>query len=191
MSEPISDGQRHAARCDIVARVLCAERNSYRVGTGAVLFALGGDIQNVLDTDASVTASGKPPEGEHAILAEPIHVLTGYPHEVSGLGRRKLLLGAHHHDPRPVSDGIEHRAHRSLDRAIAVQALRETLRVGADGRVNRIEGGSKKCVRFHGASLAPTAIMTTVNLGIGQSTLNWGTSWVCPSGPDASVRTGI
>ena len=136
-----------------------------------MLFALGGNIQNVLHTDAPVTASGKPPEGEHAILAEPIHVLTGYPHEVSGLGRRKLFLGAHHHDPRPVSDGIEHRAHRSLDRAIAVQALRETLRVGADGGVDRIEGGGKKCVRCHDASLAPTAIMTTVNLGIGQPTL--------------------
>lgn len=119
-----------------------------RLGTGAALLAFGSDLDDVLNPDTTVAASGQTAERQHAVLAQAVDELAGHSEHLGSSRRADLVLGSQHDDTRPVGDVVEHGAHGRLDRRVADELLSEVLSTRADGRIGRVESRGE-CVRCH------------------------------------------
>jgi len=91
-----------------------------------------------------VATAGQAPKGKYAVLAEPVDELAGDTEEVGSLSGGDFVLGAEHDHACAVGDVVEHRAHGGLDRGVAAEPLGQVLRVGPDGRVDRVEDGRER-----------------------------------------------
>lgn len=123
------------------------------------LLALGGDLDHVLDADATVSAAGETAEGQELVLAEPVDELAGCAEQLRRLCRRHLLLGAEDHDPLTVGQIGQHRAHDQRNLGVVIKVPDETLRRSANIGIVRVEGGGERT--GHVARLSPTAISST------------------------------
>ena len=94
-------------RCNC-AKGLYPERGTNRVPAGLALLPLSGNLQHILNADATVTTARKATESKYTVFAETIHELPTHAHELGGFGRCYFIVGAQDHDPRSMSDGIKH-----------------------------------------------------------------------------------
>ena len=81
-----------------------AQGRPQRMAAFTAIVALGPDLDDVADADATMPAAGQTPEGEELVLAEPIDVLAGDTKHCCGLCWGDFLVRPHDDDTLSTGD---------------------------------------------------------------------------------------